>query len=519
MTFYMVSALVNVATSVVLGILVLLADRRAVLNRIFALFAASIVFWSYAYFMWQIAPDADSALLWTHLLMAGAVFITPVYFDFVVRFLGTGSARSVHLGYFGAAVFSALNWTPSFINGVAPIDGFPFWPQAGVLFAPFLVWWIFYAVYPVVLLLRAHASGLVDKTAIHYLLAGTIIGYAGGCTNYFLWYGIPVLPVGNISASIYIAIVAYVTMRNKLFNMKVIATELLIFSLWLFIFARLLLAASVSDQLADGALLLVTLGVGVLLIRSVDREVEQRVKIQLQEQELEVANRQQESLLHFISHEIKGYLTKNEAAFAGIASGDFGETSDALKRLSESALDDTRKGVDTVMDILDASNLKKGTVSFNKKKFDFCATMGQMFEEMKNSAEEKGLAFSFTCPPEPAYIDGDEDKVRRHIVRNLLDNSIRYTPSGSVAVSVERGEGVVRLVVVDTGVGITAEDMAHLFTEGGHGTDSIKINVHSTGYGLFIAKQIAEAHGGKVWAESEGTGKGSRFVVEFPLSS
>ncbi len=74
-----------------------------------------------------------------------------------------------------------------------------------------------------------------------------------------------------------------------------------------------------------------------------------------------------------------------------------------------------------------------------------------------------------------------------------------------------------RIDVVDTGVGITPEDMSRLFTAGGHGKDSIHINVHSTGYGLFIAKSVVEAHGGRIWAESEGTGKGSRFVVELPL--
>ena len=68
------------------------------------------------------------------------------------------------------------------------------------------------------------------------------------------------------------------------------------------------------------------------------------------------------------------------------------------------------------------------------------------------------------------------------------------------------------------GVGITPEDMQRLFTEGGHGKDSLKINVHSTGYGLYIAKSIVVAHGGKIWAESAGAGKGSRFVVELPAA-
>ena len=78
--------------------------------------------------------------------------------------------------------------------------------------------------------------------------------------------------------------------------------------------------------------------------------------------------------------------------------------------------------------------------------------------------------------------------------------------------------GKIKLSVKDTGLGITAEDMEHLFTEGGRGKDSVKVNVDSTGYGLFTVKMIVEAHKGRVWAESEGAGKGSQFYVELPLA-
>ena len=72
------------------------------------------------------------------------------------------------------------------------------------------------------------------------------------------------------------------------------------------------------------------------------------------------------------------------------------------------------------------------------------------------------------------------------------------------------------LSVEDTGVGISDEDKARLFTEGGRGKESVKVNVNSTGYGLFFAKQLIDAHKGTVRAESDGPGKGSRFVVELP---
>ncbi|HEC94241.1 MAG TPA: HAMP domain-containing histidine kinase, partial [Candidatus Kaiserbacteria bacterium] len=114
-------------------------------------------------------------------------------------------------------------------------------------------------------------------------------------------------------------------------------------------------------------------------------------------------------------------------------------------------------------------------------------------------------------------ISADADKLSEHVFRNLIGNAIAYTIKGSVVVSLSKdSSGKIIFSVKDTGVGINDEDKKRLFTEGGHGKDSIKVNAHSTGYGLYIAKSIIEAHKGTVHAQSDGTGKGSQFIAEFP---
>jgi signal transduction histidine kinase len=325
--------------------------------------------------------------------------------------------------------------------------------------------------------------------------------------------------IGPVAMIVWVCTVAYAVARYQLFNVRVIAAELFVVTLWLFLLARMVLSQTNYDFWINALSFSVIFVLGLFIIRGVIQEVIQRELIQAQEKELEKANRQQESLLHFISHEVKGYLTKNEAAFAAISTGDFGAVSEPLKHMSEAALTDTRKGVDTVMDILDASNLKKGTVSFTKKRFDLATMVSDIVSDLTRAAEAKKLSLTYDAPKTPFMTEGDEDKIRRHVVRNVLDNSIKYTPSGSIRVSLAKDGRVARLTIEDTGVGITPEDMRRLFTEGGHGAESIKVNVDSTGYGLFIAKQIVEAHGGKIRAESEGKGKGSKFTVEFPLSA
>ena len=102
----------------------------------------------------------------------------------------------------------------------------------------------------------------------------------------------------------------------------------------------------------------------------------------------------------------------------------------------------------------------------------------------------------------------------REAINNLIDNSIKYTKTGTITTMLSDGNGKVKFTIKDTGIGITDEDKKNLFTEGGRGKDSVKTNVDSTGYGLYTVKLVIEAHKGKVWAESEGEGKGSTFHVE-----
>ncbi|HWP61089.1 MAG TPA: HAMP domain-containing sensor histidine kinase, partial [Candidatus Paceibacterota bacterium] len=234
--------------------------------------------------------------------------------------------------------------------------------------------------------------------------------------------------------------------------------------------------------------------------------------------QLEEANAAQENLLHFISHEIKGYLTKSEAGFASIVEGDYGDLPGALKTMATAAVVDVRKGVATIMDILDASNMKKGTVAFKKEPLDMRAIVEKSLAEQQKYAAEKGLEMHATIADGSYHMLGDAEKLERHVIRNLIDNAIKYTPTGTITVSLSLDGAKLRFSVQDSGVGVTPDDMKHLFTEGGRGKDSLKVNVHSTGYGLYIAKQIVDAHGGNIWAESGGEGKGARFIVELPTT-
>jgi signal transduction histidine kinase len=232
--------------------------------------------------------------------------------------------------------------------------------------------------------------------------------------------------------------------------------------------------------------------------------------------QLQDTTRKQEELLKFLSHEVKGHLTTSKAMFAGIVEGDFGPISPTLDTMAHSALADTQKGVDTVMSILDNSSSQSGDLSINTKPFDLSASVRRIVEEFRPAATTKHLSL-VTSIENGCTIDGDEEKIERHVLRNFLDNAIRYTPAGQIDVEVEKINGMGRISVSDTGIGIDPNDMQRLFTQGGHGEHSKEVNPESTGYGLFIAKQIVEKQGGRIWARSRGPSKGSTFFAEFPL--
>jgi len=253
-------------------------------------------------------------------------------------------------------------------------------------------------------------------------------------------------------------------------------------------------------------------------------QIEHFVKLEKENQVLSTTTKDQEKLIHLVGHEVKSYLTKSAGALAAIAEGDLGSVPQPVQQMAGSALQETRKGVDTVMDLLQGSDAAKGTLTIEKKPFDAKASILAIAQALKPNAAAKGLGFNLFAGDLPAQaggtyiLNGDEAKLRDQVFRNLIDNAIRYTPSGSIRMDIMTNGRIIRFEVKDSGVGITPADMQKLFTEGGHGANSTAVNPESTGFGLSIAKQIVEAHGGRIWAESASAGTGATFIVELPTA-
>jgi signal transduction histidine kinase len=238
--------------------------------------------------------------------------------------------------------------------------------------------------------------------------------------------------------------------------------------------------------------------------------------------DLEVANeslqnliKQRESLVHLVTHKVKGSFTHSKYIFAGMLDGSFGAINPELKMMAEKGLESDNTGIETVDLVLNAANLQKGSVKYDMQKIDFKEIVLKVIADKKDPIKTKGLQIESETKDAVYNILGDIFWLKE-AVNNLIENSIKYTKEGKIIVKMEKKDDKIILSVKDTGIGISDEDKKNLFTEGGRGKDSVKINVDSTGYGLYSVKLIIEAHHGRVWGESEGLNKGATFFMELP---
>lgn len=157
-------------------------------------------------------------------------------------------------------------------------------------------------------------------------------------------------------------------------------------------------------------------------------------------------------------------------------------------------------------------------MKYNFNNLDFRNIVNEVVAELKPSIDKAGLQINVNIDDTQNYpISADPDKFKQ-VIMNVIDNAVKYTPAGSINVALEKHNSPKTILFKskDTGVGISPEVLPKLFAKFKRSNTANKANIYGTGLGLYIAKEIVTAHKGKIWAESEGEGKGSTFCVEVP---
>ncbi len=320
---------------------------------------------------------------------------------------------------------------------------------------------------------------------------------------------------GPIGMVIFLGFLAYMIVRFRTFNVKLFAAQAFVWGLVFFIGAQFFFIRNPVNYFLNGFTFVMGIIFGNYLIKSVKREIEQKEYLATLNRELKDLIKQRENLVHLITHKVKGSFTRSKYIFAEMVAGSFGKLEDMMMKMATKGLDSDNEGIHTVDMVLNAFNLGSGIVKYDMKPMDLKKTVEEVMNEKGSRAKDKGLGVEFVATDAEYKVNGDAFWLKE-VVNNFIENSIRYSVKGGIHVKLEKLNDKIRLAVKDEGVGLSEEDKKGLFTEGGRGKDSLKMNVDSTGYGLFSVKVIVQAHGGQVWAESEGRDKGSTFYVELP---
>ncbi|NMC07249.1 MAG: PAS domain-containing sensor histidine kinase [Candidatus Lokiarchaeota archaeon] len=171
-----------------------------------------------------------------------------------------------------------------------------------------------------------------------------------------------------------------------------------------------------------------------------------------------------------------------------------------------------------VMKLLDFSRIELQKLELDKQSFDLVPIVKGIIEELDYKIKESNHQVTMDLPT-VCVVQGDQLRIEE-VVMNIMTNAVKYTPrNGKITISVATTPTHVKFAVTDNGVGLSSDEKNILFTKFG----SIyrkqlegKIETYGTGVGLFISKEIIDAHGGKIWAESDGRDKGSTFSFIIP---
>jgi signal transduction histidine kinase len=343
------------------------------------------------------------------------------------------------------------------------------------------------------------------------------------------------IPYGAAFILPIIIFTSYAILRHKIFNVRVFATGFITAVLAILTFFEVIFAQTPQLFFIKSVIFGFVLVFGVLLIRVVQKEIEQREEIRKLADELAVTNVQLETsnerlrimdqrkseFVSIASHQLRTPVTAMKGYSSLLLEDAYGKLPDSMRDPVQKIFDSTQRLVNMISDFLNVSKIEQGTMAYTFAPLDIKKMVVDLVEDFHVVAGAKKLDLATDIPEGMNfYVVADEGKIRQ-ILSNLIDNSIKYTPKGSVRVMLEKepnkgDHGMIHLMIRDTGIGLSQDDIHHLFGKFTRGAEGSKVNTTGSGLGLYVAKQMMEKHQGNIWVDSEGKGKGSTFSIELP---
>ena len=254
-----------------------------------------------------------------------------------------------------------------------------------------------------------------------------------------------------------------------------------------------------------------------------NREVTVRQQVELEirraKEDAETANRAKSEFLANMSHELRTPLNHIIGFTEMIVDKRFGDLNTRQQTYLNNVLQSGWHLLSLVNDILDLSKVEAGKLELVPAPVNLKHLLQNSLVMVKEKAAKHGIRLSLDVDGVPDSITADERKLKQ-ILYNLLSNAVKFTPErGSVQCEVRPsdGNGNIEISVADTGIGIQPDDLKRIFDPFEQVDGSMSRRFEGTGLGLSLTKKFVELHGGRIWAESDGVGKGAAFRFTIPL--
>lgn len=217
------------------------------------------------------------------------------------------------------------------------------------------------------------------------------------------------------------------------------------------------------------------------------------------------------------AHQLRTPLSAIKWTLKMFLTGDLGKITKEQADFLEKAYQSNERMIGLINDLLNVTRIEEGRYLYKPIFVDFEDLVQSVIKPFKEEIKRKKIKFEFKKPSKkPPKVKVDKEKIAL-VIQNLIDNAIKYTlTGGKITVRLKYTKKQLEFSVQDTGIGISKDQQSRIFTKFFRGAKAIRMETEGSGLGLFIAKNIIEAHGGKIWFESE-EGKGSTFSFSLPF--
>ncbi|MEK9151791.1 MAG: HAMP domain-containing sensor histidine kinase [Patescibacteria group bacterium] len=271
------------------------------------------------------------------------------------------------------------------------------------------------------------------------------------------------------------------------------------------------------------AILLLLALYGGMTVKNLVSEVRRREEIQALNDQLVKVNghllaldKMKTTFVSMASHQLRAPLSGIRGYLELLKDGSYGPVTDQQRDILGANLDATGRLLETIENFLDVAKIDLGRLEIMKTPTSLQELAAKAAREVGVLATKKGLVLNIDIPSSVPTVKSDASKLY-HVLINLLDNAIKYTEHGHVDLTCRREKDSVVVSVTDTGIGLTPAERKNLFQLFSRGRHEVREQIVGSGMGLYILKSIVDAHGGQVFVESAGKGRGSTFGFRIPI--